>query len=102
MDYFPQHKKHNKTFTVAELEKLLREVGLLSPEAHFTNIEMPKCYCDPNDYFPCSCLPESLTFTWYTIKENFCETCGATGTDPCVTKSGRKTSYHKTRKQTEI
>ena len=97
--YFPQHDSHVKTVTMKEIEALLRREGLIPEDSCLERSEM-SCYCYSDNGY-CTCLPEALTFSWYTTKSNLCDTCGATGSNPCQTSGGKRTKYHKNRKIVE-
>ena len=91
--FSPQFDSHQKSFTLSQIKDLLCQANLV-PDGSSLNSSNIQCYCEDNQ---CCCLPESLTYTWATIMPNRCETCGATGSEPCKTKSNKRTAYHKAR-----
>jgi hypothetical protein len=98
--YFPQHNYHDKTVTMKEIEALLLREGLI-PEGSYLERTQLSCYCYGEGAEDCTCLPDGMVYSWYTPKPNLCDTCGAVGSNPCQTRSGRRTKYHKNRKLVE-
>jgi hypothetical protein len=98
MSFYFTSTSHLKSVALHDVETALRNANLISEDASLESLYTP-CYCEDGDY--CNCLPESFSFGWDTIDPNKCMTCGASGQDFCKTRSGKRASFHKARKNIE-
>ena len=97
--YFPHYDTKTVRIGIDQVLEVIQEQGLITKEMVMSDI-IKYCHCENEDY--CACLPEELVFMEYNVKPNVCDTCGATGTEACLTSSGRLVShYHKRRRVIE-
>lgn len=93
--FFVQYDTKPYIIPVDKVTAALVAAGLIPKDAAMSGVST-QCYCEDGEY--CNCLPETLEYYTYTIKPNHCPVCNARDAQPCKTRSGRTTSYHKKRR----